>query len=100
MREAASRGLAAEGGAYLGELCSGSSGPTRPGSRSSTSRSCRSCAMAGYQHVRPFGLDGGHLRLDREAPYRGDRPHANAELSFCTAEEAARTTYLWGTVVV
>lgn len=43
-----------------------------------------------YQHVRPFGLDGGHLYAWIEgAPYRGDRPHANAALSFCTAEQAA-----------
>ena len=43
-----------------------------------------------YQHVRPFGLDGGHLYAWIEgALYRGDRPHATAELSFCTAEQAA-----------
>jgi 2-polyprenyl-3-methyl-5-hydroxy-6-metoxy-1,4-benzoquinol methylase len=43
-----------------------------------------------YQHVRPFGIEGGHLYAWIEgAPYRGDRPHATAELSFCTAEQAA-----------
>jgi 2-polyprenyl-3-methyl-5-hydroxy-6-metoxy-1,4-benzoquinol methylase len=43
-----------------------------------------------YQHVRPFGIDGGHLYAWIEgAPYRGDRPYAKAELSFCTAEQAA-----------
>jgi 2-polyprenyl-3-methyl-5-hydroxy-6-metoxy-1,4-benzoquinol methylase len=43
-----------------------------------------------YQQVWPFGIDGGHLYAWIEgAPYRGDRPHASAELSFCTAEEAA-----------
>jgi 2-polyprenyl-3-methyl-5-hydroxy-6-metoxy-1,4-benzoquinol methylase len=43
-----------------------------------------------YQHVRPFGIDGGHLYAWIEgAPYRGDRPHAKAELSFCAAEQAA-----------
>jgi 2-polyprenyl-3-methyl-5-hydroxy-6-metoxy-1,4-benzoquinol methylase len=43
-----------------------------------------------YQHVRPFGLDGGHLYAWIEgAPYRGDRPHAHADLSFGTAERAA-----------
>jgi SAM-dependent methyltransferase len=43
-----------------------------------------------YQHIRPFGLDGGHLYAWIEgAPYQGDRPHARAELSFCTAEQAA-----------
>jgi hypothetical protein len=43
-----------------------------------------------YQHVRPFGIDGGHLYAWIEgAPYRGDRPHARAELSFCAAEQAA-----------
>ena len=43
-----------------------------------------------YQHVRPFGIDGGHLYAWIEgAPYRGDRPHATAELNFCTAELAA-----------
>jgi 2-polyprenyl-3-methyl-5-hydroxy-6-metoxy-1,4-benzoquinol methylase len=43
-----------------------------------------------YQHVRPFGLDGGHLYAWIEgAPYQGDRPHAKAVLTFCTAEKAA-----------
>jgi len=43
-----------------------------------------------YQHVRPFGIDGGHLYAWIEGtPYRGDRPHTAAELSFCTAERAA-----------
>jgi hypothetical protein len=43
-----------------------------------------------YQHIRPFGLDGGHLYAWIEgAPYHGDRPHAEAELTFCPAEEAA-----------
>jgi 2-polyprenyl-3-methyl-5-hydroxy-6-metoxy-1,4-benzoquinol methylase len=43
-----------------------------------------------YQHVRPFGVDGGHLYAWIEgAPYHGDRPHARAELSFCSAEQAA-----------
>jgi 2-polyprenyl-3-methyl-5-hydroxy-6-metoxy-1,4-benzoquinol methylase len=43
-----------------------------------------------YQHVRPFGIDGGHLYAWIEgAPYHGGRPHASAELSFCTAEQAA-----------
>ncbi len=43
-----------------------------------------------YQHVRPFGIDGRHLYAWIEgAPYRGDRPHAEARLSFCTAEQAA-----------
>jgi len=43
-----------------------------------------------YQRLRPFGIDGGHLYAWIEgAPYRGDRPHANAALSFRTAEQAA-----------
>lgn len=43
-----------------------------------------------YQHVRPFGIDGGHLYAwVQGAPYSGDRPHAEAGVSFCTAEEAA-----------
>lgn len=43
-----------------------------------------------YQHIRPFGLDSGHLYAWIEgAPYHGDRPHAKAALSFCTAEQAA-----------
>jgi 2-polyprenyl-3-methyl-5-hydroxy-6-metoxy-1,4-benzoquinol methylase len=43
-----------------------------------------------YQHLRPFGLDGGHLYAWIEgAPYGGDRPHATAALSFGTAEQAA-----------
>jgi 2-polyprenyl-3-methyl-5-hydroxy-6-metoxy-1,4-benzoquinol methylase len=43
-----------------------------------------------YQHVRPFGIDGGHLYAWIEgALYRGDRTHETAELSFCTAEQAA-----------
>jgi hypothetical protein len=43
-----------------------------------------------YQYVRPFGIDGGHLYAwIQGAPYGGDRPHAEAGLSFCTAEEAA-----------
>jgi hypothetical protein len=43
-----------------------------------------------YQRLRPFGLDGGHLYAWIEgAPYRGNRPHAHAALSFGTAEQAA-----------
>jgi 2-polyprenyl-3-methyl-5-hydroxy-6-metoxy-1,4-benzoquinol methylase len=43
-----------------------------------------------YQHLRPFGLDGSHLFAWIEgAPYRGSRPHATPELSFCTAQQAA-----------
>jgi 2-polyprenyl-3-methyl-5-hydroxy-6-metoxy-1,4-benzoquinol methylase len=43
-----------------------------------------------YQHLRPFALDDGHLYAWIEGtPYRGDRPHAQAALSFCTAEQAA-----------
>jgi hypothetical protein len=43
-----------------------------------------------YQHLHPFGLDGGHLYAWIEgAPYHGDRPRAHAALSFCTAEQAA-----------
>jgi hypothetical protein len=43
-----------------------------------------------YQHLRPFGIDDGHLYAWIEgAPYHGDRPHAEPELTFCPAEEAA-----------
>lgn len=43
-----------------------------------------------YQHLHPFGLDGGHLYAWIEGvPYRGDRPHATVPLGFCTAEQAA-----------
>ena len=43
-----------------------------------------------YQHFRPFGLDGAHLYAWIEgAPYTGDRPHAQAELTICPAEQAA-----------
>lgn len=43
-----------------------------------------------YQHLHPFGRDGSHLYAWIEGtPYRGDRPHAHAALSFCTAEQAA-----------
>lgn len=43
-----------------------------------------------YQRFSPFGLDGEHLYAWIEgSPYQGDRPHAVAELTFCTAEEAA-----------
>jgi hypothetical protein len=43
-----------------------------------------------YQHLRPFGLDGSHLYAWIEGtPYRGDRPHAEPQLTFCPAEEAA-----------
>lgn len=36
-----------------------------------------------YQRVRPFGINGVHLYAWIEgAPYRGDRPHAMAGLSF------------------
>jgi hypothetical protein len=45
-----------------------------------------------YQHLRPFGIDGGHLYAWIEgAPYHGDRPHEEPELTFCPAEEAATT---------
>jgi 2-polyprenyl-3-methyl-5-hydroxy-6-metoxy-1,4-benzoquinol methylase len=43
-----------------------------------------------YQRFLPFGLDGDHLYAWIEgSPYRGDRPHTVAELTFCTPEEAA-----------
>jgi 2-polyprenyl-3-methyl-5-hydroxy-6-metoxy-1,4-benzoquinol methylase len=43
-----------------------------------------------YQRMRPFGLDGDHLFAWIEGgPYQGGRPHGHAELSFCTAEQAA-----------
>jgi 2-polyprenyl-3-methyl-5-hydroxy-6-metoxy-1,4-benzoquinol methylase len=42
-----------------------------------------------YQHVRPFGIDGGHLYAWIEGAPRGVRAHAEAGLSFCTAEQAA-----------
>jgi 2-polyprenyl-3-methyl-5-hydroxy-6-metoxy-1,4-benzoquinol methylase len=54
-----------------------------------------------YQHVRPFGLDGGRLYAWIEgAPYRGDRPHAAAELSFCTAEQTAGRLHASGQPVL
>ncbi len=43
-----------------------------------------------YQRFGPFGLDGHHLYAWIEgAPYTGDRPHADAELTFCTAAQAS-----------
>jgi 2-polyprenyl-3-methyl-5-hydroxy-6-metoxy-1,4-benzoquinol methylase len=43
-----------------------------------------------YQRFWPFGLDGDHLFAWIEgSPYQGERQHAPAELSFCTAEQAA-----------
>jgi hypothetical protein len=43
-----------------------------------------------YQHLHPFGFEGGHLYAWIEgALYHGDRPHAEPELTLCPAEEAA-----------
>jgi hypothetical protein len=43
-----------------------------------------------YQRFGPFGLDGDHLYAWIEgAPYTGDRPHADVELTFCTAAQAS-----------
>ncbi len=43
-----------------------------------------------YQRFRPFGLDGDHLYGWIEgAPYHGERPHANVELTAAPAEDAA-----------
>jgi hypothetical protein len=43
-----------------------------------------------YQRFRPFGQDGSHLYAWIEgAPYRGERPHTRARLTYCTAEQAA-----------
>jgi 2-polyprenyl-3-methyl-5-hydroxy-6-metoxy-1,4-benzoquinol methylase len=53
-----------------------------------------------YQHFRPFGLDGDHLYAWIEgAVYTGSRPHATAQLSTSSAEQAAGRLRAGGRIV-